>query len=126
MRKSYTKYQTKRSTDKMTHNHTTSILHEVQSLIDHLHIKGRIDDKTTLFYGLQKLYKTPGRSLLSYCRCCFKVKQYPTQRSHLNRNPTHQRQYGTPSRKFPTSRHHKIIHRHYYNQKLFSNKSWVP
>ena len=53
----------------MTHNLTTSILHEVQSLIDHLHIKGRIDDKThtflspknqprtPLFYGLPKVRK---------------------------------------------------------------------
>ena len=30
-----------------THNHT--ILHEVQSLIDHLHIKGRTDDKIHAF-----------------------------------------------------------------------------
>ena len=30
----------------VTHNLPTSILHEVQSLIGHLHIKGRIDDKT--------------------------------------------------------------------------------
>ena len=53
----------------MTHNLTTSIPHEVQSLIDHLHIKGRIDDKThtvlspknqprtPLFYGLSKVHK---------------------------------------------------------------------
>ena len=34
---------------RITHNLTTSILHEVQSLIDHLHIKGIIDDKTHTF-----------------------------------------------------------------------------
>ena len=33
----------------MTHNLTTSIIHEVQSLINHLHIKGRIHDKTHAF-----------------------------------------------------------------------------
>ena len=33
----------------MTHNLTTSIIHEVQSLINHLHIKGRIDYKTRAF-----------------------------------------------------------------------------
>ena len=53
----------------MTHNLTTSILHKVQSLIEHLHIKGIIDDKThtflspknpprtPLFYGLPKVHK---------------------------------------------------------------------
>ena len=37
----------------MTHNHTTSILHEVEPLIDILHIKGRIDDNTYAFYNIE-------------------------------------------------------------------------
>ena len=53
----------------MTHNHIHTVRQEVQSLIDYLHIKGTIDDRTfnflspknpprtPLFYGLPKVHK---------------------------------------------------------------------
>ena len=161
----------------MTPNLTTSIIHEVQSLINHLHIKGRIDYKTRAFLSpkthpgllystdyqkytnLTVLYDplsqpmTPQRtyhhmSITSYshtwkqsrhspktqdtsdtinlpnlpegaCLVTANVQQYPTQGRHWNRNPTHQKQYSTPSRKLPSTRHHTIILKHYPNQQSF-------
>ena len=53
----------------MTHNHMPTVQQEVQYLIDYLHIKGTIDDRTftflspkkpprtPLFYGLPKVHK---------------------------------------------------------------------